>query len=392
MKEKILFLHHNFPAQFRFIALDLAKAGHEVVFLSERNSTGDLAGIRQIPVPGTTIKHNNNLQGQLDCSSRYRLAMEKIRDSGWIPDKVISHSGWGCGLDVSFVFPESHRICYLEWWFANDADDYTFDPDNPWWNYNSSNKRLKLRHRNLTLALELSEAHSIVTPTCWQRDQLPPPLRQRCEVIHEGVDTKFFVMNPSWRSQQNLRLTYATRGMEPMRGFPEFVKVLIPLLKRFPQLEVVIAGDDRVAYGSKLPPEGSFGRWAKRLLDASPHGSAVHFVGHLSSTAYARLLKSSHVHCYLTRPFVASWSLLDAMSSGCYIVASDTKPVRELAHPSATTWVDHRDPASLLNGLEQALRVSPEERNESGRLQRQLAVNCWSRHQSLRSWRGLLEI
>ena len=118
----------------------------------------------------------------------------------------------------------------------------------------------------------------------------------------------------------------------------------------------------------------------------------MHFVGHLSSTAYARLLKSSHVHCYLTRPFVASWSLLDAMSSGCYIVASDTKPVRELAHPSATTWVDHRDPANLLNGLEQALRVSPEERNERGRLQRQLAVDCWSRHQSLRSWRGLLEI
>ena len=90
MKEKILFLHHNFPAQFRFIALDLAKAGHEVVFLSERNSTGDLAGIRQIPVPGTTIKHNNNLQGQLDCSSRYRLAMETGIQDGF--DKI-SHSG-----------------------------------------------------------------------------------------------------------------------------------------------------------------------------------------------------------------------------------------------------------------------------------------------------------
>ena len=48
MKAKVLLLHHNFPAQFRFIALDLAKAGHEVVFLSERNLTGALAGIRQI--------------------------------------------------------------------------------------------------------------------------------------------------------------------------------------------------------------------------------------------------------------------------------------------------------------------------------------------------------
>ena len=106
-----------------------------------------------------------------------------------------------------------------------------------------------------------------MTPTCWQRDQLPSALRQRCEVIHEGVDTNFFVMNPAWRPKECLRLTYATRGMEPMRGFPEFVEALPLLLRRHSNLEVVIAGDDRVAYGARLPEEGSFGRWAQRLLD-----------------------------------------------------------------------------------------------------------------------------
>ena len=391
MKAKVLFLHHNFPAQFRFIALNLAQAGHEVVFLSERKLCGDLAGVRQITVKSPKLKSHSSLEGQLNCSGRFREAMELIRDGGWKPDLVISHSGWGCGLDVSWVFPQALRISYLEWWFANDAAEYGFDPGNPWWDYSSS-MRLKLRHRNLSLALELSEAHHVVTPTCWQRDQLPSALRQRCEVIHEGVDTNFFVMNPGWRPKKRLRLTYATRGMEPMRGFPEFVEALPTLLGRHPNLEVVIAGDDRVAYGARLPEEGSFGRWAQRLLDPWIQKGAVRLVGHLSTTAYARLLKSSHVHCYLTRPFVASWSLLDAMASGCCIVGSDLELVRELVAQEATVWVDHRDRELLVEGLSHALTLPPQERIARGHLQRQRAEQVWSRSLSLQSWRGLLAI
>ena len=79
MKAKVLLLHHNFPAQFRFIAQDLAQAGHEVVFLSERNLTGGLAGIRQITVARPNLKNSSNLEGQLQCSGRFRKAMEEIR-------------------------------------------------------------------------------------------------------------------------------------------------------------------------------------------------------------------------------------------------------------------------------------------------------------------------
>ena len=52
--------------------------------------------------------------------------------------------------------------------------------------------------------------------------------------------------------------------------------------------------------------------------------------GRLPYPAYLRLLQVSRAHAYLTYPFVLSWSLTEAMSAGCQVIASDTEPVREL--------------------------------------------------------------
>ena len=53
---------------------------------------------------------------------------------------------------------------------------------------------------------------------------------------------------------------------------------------------------------------------------------------------------------------------------------SDLEAVREMADSQATFWVDHRIQQQLIQGLNDALGIGPEERIARGRSQRLQAV------------------
>ena len=72
------------------------------------------------------------------------------------------------------------------------------------------------------------------------------------------------------------------------------------------------------------------------------------------------------MHIYLTYPFVLSWSLLEAMSAGCAIVASDTQPLREaIQHDVTGKLVNFFDIDGLVNTV-CALLDNPLERARLG--------------------------
>ncbi len=78
--------------------------------------------------------------------------------------------------------------------------------------------------------------------------------------------------------------------------------------------------------------EPPFRNWRERFWpEVAGHvdPTRLHFVGQIAYERYLSLLQLSSVHIYLTYPFVLSWSLLEAMSAACAVVASDTMPVRE---------------------------------------------------------------
>jgi glycosyltransferase involved in cell wall biosynthesis len=92
----------------------------------------------------------------------------------------------------------------------------------------------------------------------------------------------------------------------------------------------------------------------------------VHFLGHVPYQYFIPLLQLSTVHVYLTYPFVLSWSLLEAMSAGCAIVASDTQPLREaIVHNETGKLVDFFDASALTTSVCDLLN-NAEERKRLG--------------------------
>ena len=385
---RILFLHHNYPGQFRYVAQWLAKEGHEVVFLNETNYVGEIKGIQSITIEINSDITNSTIHGQLRCAERYRCALENLSTEGFNPDFIVSHSGWGCGVHAKAVFPRAKLISYLEWWFKDNSDEYSFDSQNKSYKYSPKLKN-KLRLRNLTAAFELSNADAIVSPSKWQASQLPHIFREKTKIIHEGVDTSYFKSNNKWKKESHTVITYATRGMELMRGFPEFVMATSEILSKNKNVKVYIAGQDKIFYGGNPPKEGSFGKWAKKTYEQNGVIDNVKFLGLLPTKSYARMLKMSDIHCYFTRPFVASWSLLDAMSSGCCLVASNIEAVKEWTHAESTTYTDHTNPKDLVAKLNYLLELSRSQRIELGQKQRNHAIKNCSREKSLRLWAGL---
>ena len=85
---------------------------------------------------------------------------------------------------------------------------------------------------------------------------------------------------------------------------------------------------DGVSYGAAA----ANGNWRETLLTelgGKIDLGRVIFPGRVDYTTYLNLLKRSDAHVYLTYPFVASWSLREALASGCAVIGSDTEPVRE---------------------------------------------------------------
>ena len=361
---RILFLHNNFPAQFRHMVRILAAhPGNQVVFGSQPRE-GEIPGVRRIlftpaRVPRPEVHHYNRTQESavLLGQAAYRAAID-LRRQGFQPDIVYGHSGWGSTLFMREVFPKARLVCYFEWYYRPQNSDVDFlDPGQV-----TDDEACRLRMRNAPILMDLANCDWGVNPTKFQQTQFPAIFHEKLTVLHEGIDTEFFKPQPGTKlvlpgldlSQASEVVTYATRGMEPYRGFPQFMRAAAILMQRRPGLHVVVAGADRVAYGKKLPEGQS---WRNRMLAELPDldRTRLHFTGLLSYEDYLTLLRASSAHVYLSVPFCLSWSLLEAMAVGCPVVASDTAPVREVMEDGRNgvlvDFFDHQALAERVNEM-----------------------------------------
>ncbi|MDF1855716.1 glycosyltransferase [Pseudooceanicola sp.] len=362
----ILFIHQNFPGQFKHLSVALAKEGHHVVALTLRvKEPTTWNGVRILPytilrkTPQKTHPWVTDFDSKVTRAESCYVAAKKLKETGYQPDIIIAHPGWGESLFLRDVWPKARIGLYCELFHLADYPHMNFDPE--FGRKDPEVEALRIRLKNLNNQMHFEIAQAGISPTHFQADTFPEPFRSKISVIHDGIDTDMIRRN-QWASYQlpeggaltrkDEVITFVNRNLEPYRGYHIFMRALPRLLKARPNAQILIVGGDGVSYGS-APRDGA--TWKQIFVDevrgqiSDADWARVHFLGRIPYKKFIELLQLSRAHVYLTYPFVLSWSLFEAMCAETAIVASNTEPVREaVRHDETGRLIDFFDGDALV--------------------------------------------
>lgn len=366
---KILFVHQNFPGQFLHLAPALAQRGHKVVALTDEGNqrpskvqTFRYRSPGPRPDPGAA-RLATTFAEMTDRALRVARAARQLRDAhGFEPDIIFGHGGWGETLFLREIWPQARLLVYAELYYAPRGLDVGFDPE---FGKVTDERAFAVVARQGHQALMMAQADAALSPTRFQAGTFPACFRPKISVIHDGIDTDRLSPDPSARftlpNGQELCpgdevLSFVNRNLEPYRGYHSFMRALPAVLRARPGAQVVIVGGDGVSYGG-APALG--GSWKDQLLAELRDQidlTRVHFTDRISYSRFVSLMQVTRVHCYLTVPFVLSWSMLEAMSAGALIVGSRTGPVTEVIEDNVTgRLANFPDPVDLSRVLSESL-------------------------------------
>ena len=374
---KYLFVHQNFPAQYVHLAGHLAaQPENQVWFLTQRQD-GDLPGVH---------KHLYTVQGARGTVHPYVQSYESavrtalgvldgckvLKEGGMQPDIILGHAGWGETLLLKNVFPETPVMAYLEYYYTATGADVGFDPE-----FTPARDGDGPRLQFLNSVQDLGYAHCDLghTATNWQRSRFPQHMQERIRVLHEGIDTgEVCPKADAWLAlgRDDLRLTradevitFVSRNLEPYRGFHAFMRALPEVLRRRPAAHVLIVGGDDVSYGQLPPYGGTYRQMMLAELRGKIDTSRVHFIGQVPWDVYLNVLQVSSLHVYFTYPFVLSWSLIEALSTGCLVLGSDNAPVTEVIRDGENGHlVDMFDTAAVADRMTELLATRAQRQPE----------------------------
>ena len=357
---RFLFVHQNFPGQYLHLVRHLVAQGtHDIVFITEENGNA-IPGVRKAiyrmpPTPNLgTHQDAQEFEAGVIRAGLVAAVAASLRALGFQPDIVIGHHGWGELLNMQDVFPGVPLLGYFEFYYNLHGYDVNFEAEFP----SPVESLPRIRAKNGINLLALTNPGRGQTPTWFQRDTYPAWAQPGITVLPEGVNLDVCRPDPTARAAPlvlpgftvqpgDKLVTYVARDLEPYRGFHVMMRALPALLRHRPDIKVVLVGADGVSYGARLV-NSTWRAWLSAEIGPALDPARVHFPGRLDYAAYVRLLQRSDAHVYLTYPFVASWSLREALACGCALVASDTGPVHEFVRDGVTGLLTpFQDPAAL---------------------------------------------
>ena len=366
---RLLLLHQNYPGQFAHLAVAADGAGWEVMGIGARPSP-------QRPVPGgyrgsggdpvAACRHPDPARvvlAQLEQGQRVRQQLQILAIEGWRPDLVVAHPFWGDALYLDDVFPQVPLLAFLELDLGG-IDPEGFDPAAAV-HANRSDAGAGRSLRQWADWQAMKRMGLGFTSTGFQRSTFPAWLQPRLRVAHEGIDLGDCRPDPLARlvlpdGQVLLAgqpiVTFASRSLEPLRGFHRLMAALPALQRAHPTVQVLVVGDDGTTYGPPPPPGRQWREWLLAQAAGAIDPSRLHWLGRVSHRQLHDLFRISSAHVYFTYPYVLSWSLLEAMACGALVVGSRTAPVEEvISHGRNGLLVDFFDSDALVATLLQVL-------------------------------------
>ena len=400
MRRGVLFVHNNFPAQFRGLVLGLAERGVSCCAIGQDHA-GVMSQARSarysLPRGSTPGIYPLAVRAEADlirARSAYDAA-RALQGEGWDPEVIVGHPGWGEMTFLREVFPAAKQVAFAEFYYRGRGMDVGFDTE---FFPHEQESVFRAEAKNAVMGLAYAEADAIVSPTEFQAAALPRAFRQNTRVIHEGVDVEAIRPGPAEPftlddgrtiAPGTPVITHINNNMEPLRGLHIFARALPRVLATVPDAQVLIVGDPaKRPYGGTSPDERSWRDVCFEGVDYDP--ARVHFVGRVAHSRMLAALRLSTAHVYYTYPFVLSWSLVEAMASGCYVIGSDTPPL----HDAIEDGVNGRLlPFFDVDALADALIAACRDPQASAPLRaaaRAAAVEKFDRRKGLDAWIALL--
>lgn len=341
---RILFIHQNFPGQFRHLAPAMQAAGHSVraLAIQGKGLTGvDMVRHQPNMQPSKTIHPwLAEFETKLIRGTSALQAMLAMKQQGWHPDLVVAHPAWGEAMFIKEVWPHTKVLAFLEFYYSATGRDVGFEPGMDNLNMDTL---AQLRLKNMTHMLALECMDHGMAPTHWQRSTFPSAWQDRIDVVFDGINTQ--VVRPDAKPHMQLQhadgtghrikvgdevLTFVARQLEPYRGYHQFMRALPKIQAQRPQAITLIVGGDGHSYGQAAPKGSSWKNIYLNEVKDQLDLSRIYFLGTLAYENYLKVLQLSSCHVYLTYPFVLSWSCVEALSAGCVVLGSRTAPVMEV--------------------------------------------------------------
>ena len=338
---KILFIHPSFPGQYKHLVRHYAAdKKNQVVFISKKHRITVPDNVHnivyEVPREASPNIHRYLLgheKAVLQGQEIWRICRKLKETEGFTPDIIAVHPGWGDGLFLKDIYPNTPILSYFEFFYRFKGADVNFDPETP----STIDDAARVRIKNDTNLQNLEMTDWGIAPTHWQKSVHPKEYQDKISVIHEGINTEVVKANAeasfTLKDGRVLKkgdpiITYVTRNFEHYRGSHQFIRAVKHIQELHPDALVVAVGADDVSYGRR-PEDGKYYR--HMLLDeVKPDMSRLFFTGTLAYDDYLKILQISSAHIYLTVPFVLSWSMLEAMAAECLVVGSATAPVQEV--------------------------------------------------------------